>query len=410
MAKPELYVGGIEYDFNGLVTGPRSVRRSLFRMFGRVHVPPGTCALLTGNQGYEAALAPGNHTHLSLPTGPLVLQYVNMTVQNRPVEKVSALSRDKWEVTLEGMLTFQVSDPFKAANAAKLLETLDHAARATVLSLIEEFEHDALTGRVDEAGEESLNSGIPALCREVVARLKTDSSLASLQLVSFHVTSRKGDERRIKIAQESSVEQTRVLEESRVKRLQHQATLLETGAELELKQQALKIRQLELAQEREEAQNSELIRLIQSETDAKAAFMMREEKEWQTIQKRQEEEWRIAREFDMLQLKSRHEEALEAIRGTTIISTEAAAAGNLNNLNLSTRRRAELVGDNNGGGDVISQGLQALKDLPGASNSYGFFLPNRLQAGNRNGNTGEIEKKEAEKKEDTNGGESEPAS
>lgn len=382
------------FDFNGLVSRPRPISRGLFNLFGRIHVQPGTCALLTGNQGFEAALGPGNHTRLSLPAGPIVMQVVNMTVQNRPVPSVSALSRDKWQVTLEGMLSFQVADPFKAANSAPLLEILDHATRAALLSLIEEFEHDELTGRTDASpkspeyapgeGEEAPASGIPALCSRLVELLKADQSLAALLIISFHVTSRSGDERRIQIAQESSVEQTRVLEENRVKRLQHQVQLLEAGAELELKQQELKLRELELSIEREAAQNSELIRLMRSETEAKSAYLMRAEREWQAQQKRQEDEWRVAREFDMLQLKSRHEEAIEAIRGTTIVSAEAAQAGQLGNLNISPRRKAELAGESgaNSQSSVISQGLQALKDLPSSGSSYAYFLPNRLQSGN----------------------------
>jgi hypothetical protein len=405
------------FDFNGLVGRPQAVARSLFNLLGRIHVQPGTCALLTGNGGFEAILSPGNHTYLSLPAGPLVMQVVDMTVQHRSVPEVSALSRDKWHVTLAGVLSFQIADPFKAANTAHLLETLDTAAKAALLALLEEFDHDALTGKLlddptpppaprsqgleAEEGQQSgikkkgdevnptvilPQSGIPALCQGMVEKLGADPSLAPLQIIGFHVTYRAGDERRIEITQVSSVEQTRILEESRVKRLAHQATLLELGAEIEQRQQEQKLRQLELAQERESAQNAELIRLMQSETESKMAYLMRAEREFQAQQKRMEEEWKVAREFDLLQLKSRHEEAVAAIQGTTIVSAEAAANGQLGaNLNLSPRRRAEILAaepalsqTNN---DIISQGLQALKDLPSATNAYTFFLPNHLQSG-----------------------------
>jgi hypothetical protein len=358
-----------EFTFNGLATPPEEVDRSLLNLFGQLTVLPGTCAVLTGRGGFQKVYHPGTYSLFDVPLGRAVVQVVNMASQTREIPPVTTLSADKWNVTLKIAVDFRVADPVKIAASLNPLETLDTVATSCVLAQIESMSHDALTGRPDE------EAGVDEVARQILERLRGKPSLRGLEIINVTIAQRKGDERRIKIVQDATVEETRILEESKLQQQRDMARLTDLAAQKKIAKRAQEVVLIEAETARRKMEEEERLKIAQAQLEAEAAEIRRAQEEWQAELKRREEEWRTAKELEILQTKSQHEERLEVIKGVAQITAEAAKSGTLGSLGVSPRRRPETVISE--AEPVVEQGIQALRALQERATPR-TYLPLRL--------------------------------
>ena len=356
-----------EFTFNGLATPPEEVDRSLLSLFGQLTVLPGTCAVLTGRGGFQKVYHPGTYSIFDVPLGRAMVQVVNMASQTREIPTVTALSADKWNVTLKIAVDFRVCDPVKIAESLNPLETLDTVATSCVLAQIESMSHDALTGRPDE------EAGVDEVARQILERLMEKPSLTGLRIINVTVAERKGDERRIKIVQDATVEDTRIVEESKLQQQRGEARLADLTAQKKIARRAQEVALIEAETARKKMEEEEKLKIAQAQLEAQAAEIRRVQEEWQAELKRREEEWRTAKELEMLHTKSQHEEKLEAIKGIAQTTTEAAKSGTLGSLGVSPRRRPETMISE--AEPVLEQGIQALKSFQERVVPTTHFLP-----------------------------------
>jgi hypothetical protein len=356
-----------EFTFNGLATPPEEVDRSLLSLFGQLTVLPGTCAVLTGRGGFQKVYHPGTYGLFDVPLGRAMVQVVNMASQTREMPPVTALSADKWNVTFKVAVDFRVSDPVEIAVNLNPLETLDTVATSCVLAQIESMPHDALTGRPDE------EAGVDEVARQIMGRLKGKPSLRGLQIINVTIAQRKGDERRIKIVQDATVEETRIVEESKLRQQRDGARLVDLSAQKKIARRAQEVALIEAETARRKMEEEERLKIAQAELEAEAAEIRRPHEEWQAELKRQEEEWRMAKELEILYTKSQHEERLESIKGIAQTASEAAKSGTLGGLGVSPRRRPEtLISEAE---PVVEQGIQALRAFQERPAPRGYLPP-----------------------------------
>lgn len=342
-----------EFTFNGLATPPEEVDRSLLSLFGQLTVLPGTCAVLTGRSGFQKVFHPGTYGLFDVPLGRAMVQVVNVASQTREMPPVTALSADKWNVTLKVAVDFRVSDAVEIAVSLNPLDTLDTVATSCVLAQIESMSHDALTGRPDE------EAGVDEVARQIRERLRGKPSLKGLEIINVTVAQRKGDERRIKIVQDATVEGTRILEESKLQQRRDEAQLVDLAAQKKIAKRAQEVALIEAETARRKVEEEEKLKIAQAQLEAQAAEIRQTQEEWQAELKRREEEWRTAKELEILQTKSQHEERLEAIKGIAQTTAEAAKSGTLGSLSVSPRRRPETMISE--AEPVLEQGIQALR-------------------------------------------------
>lgn len=358
-----------EFSFNGLATPPEEVDRSLLSLFGQLTVLPGTCAVLTGRSGFQKVYQPGTYSLFDVPLGRAMVQVVNMASQTREMPPVTALSADKWNVTLKVALDFRVADAVGIAASLNPLETLDTVAASCVLAQIESMSHDALTGRPDEG------AGVDEVARQILKRLREKPSLKGLEIINVTIAQRKGDERRIKIIQDATVEETRILEESRLQQQRGEARLVDLVAQKKIARRAQEVSLIEAETARRKMEEEERLKIAQAQLEAEAAEIRRVQEEWQAELTRRGEEWRTAKELEILQTKSQHEERLEAIKGIAQTTAEAAKSGTLGGLGVSPRRRPEtLISEAE---PVVEQGIQALRSFQERVSTR-TYLPARL--------------------------------
>jgi len=345
-----------EFTFNGLATPPEEVDRSLLSLFGQLTVLPGTSAVLTGRGGFQKVYPPGTYGLFDVPLGRAVVQVVNVASQMREMPPVTALSADKWNVTLKVVVDFRVGDPVEIAVSLNPLEALNTVATSCVMAQIEAMSHDALTGRPDE------EAGVDEVARQIMERLRGKPSLRGLEIINVTIAQRRGDERRIKIVQDAAVGETR--SEAREAELRAQKRIARREQEVAL---------VEAETARRKVEEEERLKIAQAQLEAEAAEIRRPQEEWQTDLKRQEEEWRTAKELEILQTKSQHEERLEAIKGIAQTTAEAAKSGTLGNLGVSPRRRPEtLISEAE---PVVEQGIQALRAFQERPAPRGYLPP-----------------------------------
>jgi hypothetical protein len=356
-----------EFTFNGLATPPEETDRSLLSFFGQLTVLPGTCAVLTGRGGFQKVYHPGTYGLFDVPLGRAVVQVVNMASQTREIPSVTALSADKWNVTLKVALDFKVADPVRIAGSLNPLETLDTVAASCVLAQIESMSHDALTGRPDE------EAGIDEVARQILERLKRKPSPRGLEIINVTIAQRKGDERRIKIVQDATVEETRIAEDEKLQQRLDEARLTGLTAQKKIAKRAQEVALIEAETARRKMEEEERLKIAQAQLEAEAAEIRRPQEEWQAELTRREEEWRTAKELELLHTKSQHEERLEAIKGIAETTAEAAKSGTLGGLGVSPRRRPEtLISEAE---PVVEQGIQALRSFQERGIPRTHFLP-----------------------------------
>ncbi len=346
----------LRFDYNGLATRPKYIDRSLLNLFGELTVQPGTCAVITGRDGYQKVYEPGTYSLFTVPLGRTMVQFVDMSIRTRELPPVTSLSKDKWNVTLKAVVHFRVKDPVKVATMANPLGALDAVATSCILAQIESMNHDALTGKPEETG------GIDEVAQGILERMRSSPGIEGLEIINVTVAERKGDERRIKIMQDATVEETRILEESRLEQRRHKAILESLAEEKKIAKRKQEIALIEAETARRKLEEQEQVELTRAKLEAEVAKMRRDQQEWEAQMKRREEEWRLAQELEKMQLQSKHEEAMEVVKGMTQIITEAAKKGELGNLAISPRRRPETI-VLEGNESVVERGVQALLSL-----------------------------------------------
>jgi hypothetical protein len=350
-----------EFSFNGLATPPAPLNRGWLGLLGQLVVLPGTCTVVTGRKGYRQVFEPGTHTLFEVPLGPATVQWVNTRRQRRELLPVTALSQDKWQVMLQVAVEFEVADVGAIAQHAAPLVALDTAVRAAVLAQIEALPHDALTGL---AGEDDAPSGVDAVAGGILQHLRASPSVEGLKIVNLSIVERKGDERRIKIVQDAVVERTRLAEGGGVQDLEDRLELAKLAARREVAEGEQAIALVKTQTEVRQEQERERLKLMAAQVEAEIEEIRRAQEAWRAEQKRLTEEWRTAKELELLQMQQQHEANLEIIKGTAQVTAEAAKAGKLEGLKVSPRRRPEInVADGSGHSEVVGEGLEVLRTL-----------------------------------------------
>lgn len=343
------------FNFNGLASQPRQVDRNWLKLLGQLTVIPGTCVVLTGRNGFQQVYNPGTYNLFDVPLGPALVQVVDTTTRTQRIPPVTALSRDKWNVTLRLAVAFRVDDPKKIVRRAEPLKVLEETAISCTLAQVESMLHDELTGRPEDGG-------VDEVARGILERLRKSPSVEGLVIEDVVILERVGDERRVEIMQEATVEETRIAEESRLQIKRDKARLRDLAGHREIAERQQEIAILEAETERLRAEEEEKLKLARSRLEATVAQIEQEQARWQAELERQREERERAREREVLELKAQHEEAMEVIKGLSAITIEAAKSGQLENLGISRRRRPELA-IVEGQESVVGQGLQALRAL-----------------------------------------------
>lgn len=322
-----------DFDFNGLATAPAALDRGRWGLLGELVVWPGTCAVVTAHDGTCRVYPAGSHSLFDLPLGSATVQFVHTARQRRVLAPVEGLSQDKWRVRLSVEVEFEVREPWRVAQATQPLATLDAVVTTCTLAQIEAMTHDALTGREDED-----ESGLEAITAGILQRVRQRESLDGLWVVDLIIVERAGDERRVQIMQEASVERARLSEEQRTQEQFDRARLqlLELRRQLLEREQVLAL--LETQGQLERVQIEEGRRLVAARIDAEVARLRQAEAEWQAELQQQLEEQAAARERATLALRQRHAETLAVIEGTTLVTAEAARTGALELPTVSARR------------------------------------------------------------------------
>jgi hypothetical protein len=329
-----------DFDFNGLATVPAPLDRGRWGLLGELAVWPGTCAVVTARDGTSRVYPAGSHSLLDLPLGSATVQFVHTARQRRVLAPVEGLSQDKWRVRLSAEVEFEVCEPWRVAQAVQPLATLDAVVTSCTLAQIEAMTHDALTGNDDGVGATPCGRpvGLEAITTGILQRVRQRESLDGLWVVDLIIVERVGDERRVQIMQEASVERARLSEEQRTQEQFNQARLhlLETRRQLLEREQVLAL--LETQGQLDRAQIEEGRRLVAARVDAEVARIRQAEEEWQADLQQQLEEQAATRERSNLAMRQRHAETLAVIEGTTLVTAEATHAGALELPSVSARR------------------------------------------------------------------------
>lgn len=329
-----------DFDFNGLATAPAPLDRGRWGLLGELVVWPGTCAVVTARDGTGRVYAAGSHSLFDLPLGSATVQFVHTARQRRVLAPVEGLSQDKWRVKLSVEVEFEVREPWRVAQATQPLATLDAVVTTCTLAQIEAMPHDALTGSEDGVGVTSCGRpvGLEAITAGILQRVRQRQSLDGLWVVDLIIVERAGDERRVQIMQEASVERARLSEEQRTQEQFDQARLhlMELRRQLLEREQVLAL--LETQGQLDRAQIEEGRRLVAARVDAEVSRIRQAEEQWQVDLQQQLEEQTAARERTTLAMRQRHAETLAVIEGTTLVTTEAARAGALELPIVSARR------------------------------------------------------------------------
>jgi hypothetical protein len=192
-------------------------------------------------------------------------------------------------------------------------------------------------------------------------------------MINVTIAQRKGDERRIKIVQDATVEKTRIAEDEKLQQRLDEARLVGLMAQKKIARRAQEVSLIEVETARRKMEEEEKLKIAQAELEAETAEIRRAQEEWQAELKRREEEWRTAKELEILHTKSQHEERLEAIKGIAQTTAEAAKSGTLGSLSVSPRRRPETMISE--AEPVLEQGIQALRSFPERAIPRTHFLP-----------------------------------
>jgi len=149
-----------------------------------------------------------------------------------------------------------------------------------------------------------------------------------------------------------------------VRELEDRLELAKLAAHREVAEGEQAVALIKTQTEVRQEQERERLKLMTAQVEAEIEEIQRTQEAWRAEQKRLTEEWRTAKELELLQMQQQHEANLEIIRGTAQVTAEAAKAGKLEGLKVSPRRRPEVnVTDGSGRSEVVGEGLEVLRTL-----------------------------------------------
>ena len=334
----------IRFDANGLVSSPEWIW-SLPFVGALVIVPPGTCAVLTLRSGRRRVFPEGVHNLRHLGWSVYPVHYVDTRRHRTRIPLAQALCKDGWRGGLALEVFWRVADAPLTIDAVDPLGDLVSAAQASMRAVVESISHDKLIG-----GTAKQVVDAAALARTIAGQLQANPAIQGLQILKVLVADRQGDERRIEIVQETTVEQTQLAEQHRLEleRISKNAAVLSERMGLEQERRVLAL--FEAETKRKQIEEERKVRIREAEIEAEVTARLMPAK-WQEIQLEQAAET----------CRQQYELMGRAVDAYAQILGEAAKVAPLESWGISSRRRPEFGFESRDA--TLSQGLASLQAL-----------------------------------------------
>ncbi len=306
-------------------------------------VPPGVCAVLTLRRGRRKVFTEGMHRLGSdFPAGPYPVRYVDVQLHRTPIPFTEALCKDGWRGGLALEVHWRVGDATLIVDVSDPVGNLVTAAKASARAVIETMEHDQLIGGMSKVVDAD------SLANRVTEKL--NGSVQGIRVLKVLITERRGDERRVQIVQEVTVERTRVLKEQELnlQKLSSQATLVSQQMDLERQRQALAL--LEAETKRKQIEEERKVRIREAEIEVDVSERLLPTK-WQNAQ------LEMATETN----RQRHEQVLKLIEVYPEVFSALSQLAQLEGWGVSSRRRPEIELDSIAA--TLGQGLRGLQNV-----------------------------------------------
>jgi hypothetical protein len=334
----------VSFDANGLTSFPYVTWRWP-GLAGYLVVPAGTCAMLTLHNGRRKVYAAGAHFLTELPSGKYFVQFVDVRRHRTPIPLTESLCTDGWRGGLALEVTWRVRDAAVIVDTVDPLGELQATAQACVRAVIESISHDELLGGVTNQAKDA-----DAITQDIGTRLRRSSAIQGLEIVDILVTDRQGDERRMEIVQETTVEQTQLAEQHQLElqRVSNEAAVLskQIGLEQERRAHAL----FEAETERMRIEEERKVRIREAEIEAQVASRL-------LPIRRQEVQLKLAAEM----YHGHYELMARALDAYAKILGEAAKVVPFENWGVSSRRRPEFGLESRDA--ALSEGLAGIRSL-----------------------------------------------
>lgn len=405
--------GPLSFSFNGLATPPARAVHSLFGLFGRLDVPPGTWGVCFEPGSAPQVLRPGTYWLNGVKGASALVQLVDARLGKRQLAPVSGTSRDGWSITLQVVLVYEVTDPVQVARATEPVATLEALARAAILAQIEEMPHEALlgsagapehsvaehsapehsapehfapehfpdapAGNANHAPVSRPGHGLDLVERGLLERLANRPSLGGLRVVDAAVIVREGDARLVGILQGEALNRIQAVQTHQTEAARAELQKLRLEQEVQTAQAERAVSLIQAETQVQLANLQEQVRLLEARTEAEVQEIRQVQEAREAERKRLAEEWRTAKELDLRSMEYQHAEALAIIQGTAQVTSEAAKSGLLGSLQ-GNNRRIELGGP--GEADAVGAGIQALRGFrEKISPPATHFLPRQSGSG-----------------------------
>lgn len=334
----------IRFDANGLVSSPDWIW-SLPFVGALVIVPPGTCAVLTLRSGRRRVFPEGMHNLRHLGWSVYPVHYVDARRHRTRIPLTEALCKDGWRGGLALEVFWRVADAPLIVDAVDPLGDLVSAAQASMRAVVESTSHDKLIG-----GMAKQVADADALAQTIAGRLQANPAIQGLQILRILVADRRGDERRIEIVQETTVEQTQLAEQHRLElqRISRDTAVLSERMGLEQERRALAL--FEAETKRKQIEEEHKVRIREAEIEAEVTARLMPAK-WQETQL----------ELAADTCRQQYELMGRAVDAYAQILGEAAKVTPLESWGISSRRRPEFGFESRDA--TLSQGLASLQAL-----------------------------------------------
>jgi hypothetical protein len=334
----------VSFDANGLTSFPYVTWRWP-GLAGYLVVPAGTCAVLTLHNGRRKVYAAGTHFLTELPSGKYFVQFVDVRRHRTPIPLTESLCTDGWRGGLALEVAWRVRDAAVIVDTVDPLGELLATAQACVRAVIEGISHDELLGGVSDRAMDA-----DAITQNIGTRLRRSSAIQGLEIVDVLITDRQGDERRMEIVQETTVEQTQLAEQHRLElqRVSNEAAVLSKQRDLEQERRAHSL--FEAETERMRIEEERKVQIREAEIEAQVASRL-------LPVRRQEVQLKLAAEM----YHEHYELVAKALDAYAKILGEAAKMVPFESWGISSRRRPEFGFE--GRDAALSEGLAGLRSL-----------------------------------------------
>ena len=385
------------FSYNGLATLPLRPTHTLFGLFGRLDVPPGTWGVCYVPNSDPVALEPGSHWLSGLASKATQIQLVDASRRHHKLPPITATTLDGWEVTIQIALLYEVTDPVKIARTREPIETLVSIAQAALLTQIESIPHETLLGTIDTPHKLDLNTSkkqtndetfntldqenlesetqyqaepeSETLCNEekdrgleviengILSLLDERPGLEGLRIIDVAVISREGDNRLLEILQGEALARLQAIHGHKTETAQAEREKMRLEMEVQTARASRTVHLIQAETQAQLASIEQQMRLLEAKTEAEVQEVRQVQEAREAERKRCAEEWRTAKELDLRLMEYQHVEALAVIEGTAQITTEAAKNGLFEGIQGNSHR----IDLNRDSGDVIDAGIQALR-------------------------------------------------